>query len=260
MSILEMLQWVQGTEPGIALRKSNHLVGAAFQLAHILGFVLLLASVTLISLRLLGLAFVRQAPARIVHTGNTVLGISLAAAVLSGMLIFLSGPVRYYSNEFFRIKIVVLICAVLFQGDPVPGGEPTRRLSIPLPPRRRDCFAPALVRRRGFRPDDRLYLIWSKGVAKPCGRLSRRQWRYWLAPLPRQASRLLRLAMTGLRRSRPFKTSWKMSSIRQRMRYGRRSPARARLRGRKTGSPAPKSSGRRFAATPSSSPRRQIFF
>jgi len=117
MSIFETLQWVQGTELGIALRKSNHLVGASFQFAHVLGIVLLLASVTLMSLRLLGLAFVKQAPARIVETGNKVLGLSLAVVVISGTLIFLSGPVRYYSNEFFRIKIVVLVAALLFQAS-----------------------------------------------------------------------------------------------------------------------------------------------
>lgn len=117
MSILEILQWLQNTAISSALRKSDHLVGAAFQFAHVLGFVLLLASVTLISLRLLGLAFVKQAPARIVDTGNRVFGMGLAAAVLSGTLIFLTGPVRYYSNEFFRIKIVVLIAAVLFQAS-----------------------------------------------------------------------------------------------------------------------------------------------
>jgi len=117
MSLLVILQWVQDTDFGIALRKSNHLVGAAFQLVHIIGFVLLLASVTLIDLRLLGLAFVRQAPSRIISAGNTLFGVGLAAAVLSGALIFLSGPVRYYANEFFRIKILLLIAAVLFQAS-----------------------------------------------------------------------------------------------------------------------------------------------
>ena len=115
MTILEILRWVQDTGFGVALRKSNHLVGAAFQLVHIIGFVLLLASVTLINLRLLGLAFAREAPARIIGAGNILLGIGLAAAVLSGVLIFLSGPVRYYSNEFFQLKMLLLIAAVLFQ-------------------------------------------------------------------------------------------------------------------------------------------------
>ena len=117
MTILAALQWVQDTDFGISLRKSNHLVGAGFQLVHIIGFVLLLASVTLIDLRLLGLALVRQTPSRVISAGNTLLGIGLAAAVLSGTLIFLSGPVRYYANEFFQLKMLLLIAAVLFQAS-----------------------------------------------------------------------------------------------------------------------------------------------
>ena len=117
MTSLSVLQWVQDTGFGIFLRKSNHLVGASFQLVHILGFVLLLASVTLINLRLLGLALVQETPSRIVGAGNKLLGIGLAAAVLSGTLIFLAGPVRYSSNEFFQLKMVLLIAAVLFQAS-----------------------------------------------------------------------------------------------------------------------------------------------
>ena len=117
MTILEILHWVQDTSFGIALRKSNYLVGATFQLIHIAGFVLLLASVTLINLRLLGLALMGQAPARIIGAGNILFGTGLAAAVLSGTLIFLSGPVRYYSNEFFQLKMLLLTAAVLFQAS-----------------------------------------------------------------------------------------------------------------------------------------------
>ena len=94
MTILEILQWVQDTGFGIALRKSNHLVGASFQLVHIVGFVLLLASVTLINLRLLGFVLITQPPARSVGAGNLLLVIGFSLALLSGTLIFLSGPVR----------------------------------------------------------------------------------------------------------------------------------------------------------------------
>jgi len=117
MTVLEVLQWVQNTDFGVALRKSNHWVGASFQLVHIIGFVLLLAAVALINLRLLGLALVSQPSARVIRAGNILLGIGLAAAVLSGTLIFLSGPVRYYQNEFFLLKMLLLAAAVAFQAS-----------------------------------------------------------------------------------------------------------------------------------------------
>jgi hypothetical protein len=120
MTILEVLRWFQDTGFGVALRKSNHLVGAGFQLVHIIGFLLLLASVTLVDLRLLGLALVKQAPDRIIGAGNRLLAIGLAAALPSGALIFLSGPVRYSANEFFQLKMLLLITAVLFQASVFP--------------------------------------------------------------------------------------------------------------------------------------------
>jgi hypothetical protein len=117
MSILGILYWWQETPFGTAFRKLNYIVDATFQLVHIIGFVLLLAAVTLINLRLFGLALMRQAPARIISAGNILLGIGLAAAVLSGTLIFLTGPVRYYNNEFFELKMLLLIATVLFQAS-----------------------------------------------------------------------------------------------------------------------------------------------
>jgi hypothetical protein len=117
MTILDVLRWFQDTDFGVALRKSNHFVGAGFQLVHIIGFVLLLASVTLVDLRLLGVALVKQAPARIIGAGNSLLAIGLAATLPSGALIFLSGPVRYYSNEFFQLKMLLLIAAISFQAS-----------------------------------------------------------------------------------------------------------------------------------------------
>ncbi|WP_018268468.1 DUF6644 family protein [Methylosinus sp. LW4] len=117
MTVLEFLRWLQDTGVGIALRKSDHLVGAGFQLVHIFGFILLLASVTFVDLRLLGLALAKQAPVRVIGAANILLATGLSAAIVSGVLIFLSGPVRYYSNEFFQIKMLSLVVAVLFQAS-----------------------------------------------------------------------------------------------------------------------------------------------
>lgn len=52
-----------------------------------------------------------------VRAGNVLLAVGLATAILSGTLIFLTGPVRYYANELFQLKMELLIVAVLFQAS-----------------------------------------------------------------------------------------------------------------------------------------------
>ncbi|MBI4986074.1 MAG: hypothetical protein HZC24_12240 [Rhodocyclales bacterium] len=51
---LEVLNTLQNSFIGQSVAKSNHLVGATFQVFHVLGFIVLLASVVLVNLRLLG--------------------------------------------------------------------------------------------------------------------------------------------------------------------------------------------------------------
>ncbi len=50
----DLLAWIQASTLGHAISKSNHLLIAAFQVVHVIGFVLLLSSLVLICLRLLG--------------------------------------------------------------------------------------------------------------------------------------------------------------------------------------------------------------
>ncbi len=54
MSLATALEALQDSSVAHAISKSNHLVGAGLQAAHIFGIVLLLAPLLLVSLRLLG--------------------------------------------------------------------------------------------------------------------------------------------------------------------------------------------------------------
>ena len=115
MSTLDTFQWFQQTPVGHALGHANHLWGAFFQLIHIVGFILLLSAVVLINLRLFGVGLKRQPVLKVTQSAIPLLWIGLGAAAFSGITIFLSGPVHYYPNEAFWIKIVLLLLAVVFQ-------------------------------------------------------------------------------------------------------------------------------------------------
>ncbi len=96
-----------------AIAKSDHLVTASLQVVHVLGFLLLLASLTLISLRLLGLVLVRQSVPQIAAEISRLLWAGIVLTILTGILMFLSGPSHYYYNRAFELKMVLLLAALI---------------------------------------------------------------------------------------------------------------------------------------------------
>ncbi len=112
MSFYETLQ---NSAVGHLISESNHLVGAAFQVVHIVGIVLLLTAVLLVALRLLGLGLREQSLQEVEKLARPFLWLGLAATVISGSLFFISTAVIYATKEALQIKIVLLVLAVLLQ-------------------------------------------------------------------------------------------------------------------------------------------------
>jgi small-conductance mechanosensitive channel len=115
MSTLELLLKIQDSALAHAVSKSDHLVGAGLQIFHVLGFVLLLASLLLINLRLVGLAFERHSLPLLAKEPLRLIWLGLAVAVLSGVLMFVASPTLYFYKPVFLFKIVLLALAVLLQ-------------------------------------------------------------------------------------------------------------------------------------------------
>lgn len=112
---LAILEYLQGTPLAHSISKSNHLVGATSQLFHVFGFVILLASLVLINLRLLGLALPGQSVTQVSGQPNKLIWLGLALAVISGALMFIATPLLYFGNPAFRLKILLLGVAIVLQ-------------------------------------------------------------------------------------------------------------------------------------------------
>jgi uncharacterized membrane protein len=110
-----ILDAVQGSALAEAVSKSNHLVGAGLQIVHILGFVLLLASLLLVSLRLLGRVLVDEPVERIAGDARRLSWLGLSLALASGILIFIATPRLYVGNAAFQLKLGLFVAASLFQ-------------------------------------------------------------------------------------------------------------------------------------------------
>lgn len=112
MSIFETLQ---DSPVAHLINNSNHLVGAAFQIVHIVGIVLLLTSVLLVALRLLGLGLREQSLAEVEKMARPFFWWGLGATVLSGSLFFVSTATIYATKSALQIKLVLLVLAILLQ-------------------------------------------------------------------------------------------------------------------------------------------------
>lgn len=115
MTFIELLGALQGTYPVELLRGANHLVIEITEVVHVLGLVGLLTAVLLLSLRLLGVALPSLPSATLARAVAPLLWGGLAATLVTGTLLFLSGPVRYYANAAFGPKMVLLALALVAQ-------------------------------------------------------------------------------------------------------------------------------------------------
>src|SRR5215831_9358164 len=105
MATSEVLVAIQNSAVAHAISKSNHMIGAGLQIVHVLGFILLLSSIVLVSLRLLGLVFVLQPVASIGRDAARIIWLGLALTAISGTLMFVSSPQLYYYNPAFELKM-----------------------------------------------------------------------------------------------------------------------------------------------------------
>lgn len=115
MTTADVLNSIQSTSLSHVIAKSNHLLIAGFQVFHVMGFVLLLAALVLISLRLLGLILTQQTVPEVAGQALRLVWSGLALAVGSGILMFIGSPRHYFYNPAFDVKMVLLLAAVLIQ-------------------------------------------------------------------------------------------------------------------------------------------------
>jgi hypothetical protein len=115
MSTHDVLTWLQDSSLAHAISKTDHMVGAGLQIIHVMGLVALLASLVLISLHLVGLAFKQESTADIAREATRLVWLGLALTALSGTLMFIATPKLYFYNPAFRLKMVLFFIAVLVQ-------------------------------------------------------------------------------------------------------------------------------------------------
>ena len=115
MSTDSILTAIQNSAIAHAISKSDHMVAASLQVVHVLGFIALLASLVLISLRLLNLVLKQQQLQDVTRDANRLFYVGLALTVSSGLLMFVSSPRLYFYKTAFELKMLLFVSALIIQ-------------------------------------------------------------------------------------------------------------------------------------------------
>jgi hypothetical protein len=115
MTTNQLLHWFQDTSLGLFVRKSDHLVGAAIQVFHIVGLILLLTVVLVLTLRLFGFGLRRQSVLELTQATAPIFWLGYGLTVSSGLLMFIGNAVIYFANPAFQYKMNLFALASLIE-------------------------------------------------------------------------------------------------------------------------------------------------
>jgi uncharacterized membrane protein len=107
---MELLQQLQASPLGVTISESD-IVFPWIESLHVLAITCVVGSITVVDLRLLGVA---SRSDRIARMTREIVPFTIGAFVLAaitGSLLFISAAERYWSNPWFKAKLVLLACA-----------------------------------------------------------------------------------------------------------------------------------------------------
>jgi hypothetical protein len=110
---LAFFHWLANTAIGIAMRDSTWGF-AIVEVGHLLALAIFGGAVLLVDLRLLGWGFNTQPTSKVARELLPLTAGGVLVMFISGALLLASGPMRYYYNPAFRIKMWLFLLAVFF--------------------------------------------------------------------------------------------------------------------------------------------------
>ena len=113
MSLLELFQSVQFSEPLIAMRASPWFFPVIATI-HLMGLAVIGGAVLLVDLRLLGFGLRRQPVAALWADAQRWLVGGLIVMLATGLLLFMCFATKYYYLAFFWVKMAALVRVVVF--------------------------------------------------------------------------------------------------------------------------------------------------
>ena len=111
--LVTLLQWLEHTFIADAIHETRWAM-PIFLTFHALGITLLIGTVIVVSLRLLGFIMTNRPVAEVADQVRKWSIVGLGTMLISGMLLFIPEPLRWYHSSSFWIKMSLLALAVIF--------------------------------------------------------------------------------------------------------------------------------------------------
>jgi len=108
--MLQFCQWLDQTAVGTAIRQSLWLF-PAIETVHLLGMAALVATITVLDLRLLGWIAKAKPISKLAARVIPLAWLGFAVQLVTGALLFSSEAVKIYGNPAFRLKLLLLLLA-----------------------------------------------------------------------------------------------------------------------------------------------------
>lgn len=112
MSLDTLLAWLYATPIATAVRESSFLFPTV-ETVHVLAITLVVGSISIVDLRLLGVASRGRAVTEVTAEILPLTWCAFAVAVVSGSLLFSSQAIKYVDNLAFELKMALLLLAGL---------------------------------------------------------------------------------------------------------------------------------------------------
>ena len=111
MSLLPLFAWLDHSAAGRFMQGFTYAF-ASVEVIHLFGLALFGGGTLILGLRVLGFFLLEQPVGALVRGLYPMLLIGLVALILSGIFLVADGPLRYYANPAFRVKMVLLLVSI----------------------------------------------------------------------------------------------------------------------------------------------------
>jgi putative copper export protein len=111
MSLLPLFHWLAHTHVGTSMRDLTWAF-AIVEIVHLIALAVFGGAILFLDLRLMGIGFTSQSAPQVAREFLPTTVIGAIVMTVTGALLLASGPMRYYYNTPFRIKMWLFLVAV----------------------------------------------------------------------------------------------------------------------------------------------------
>jgi hypothetical protein len=138
-TLTELMQWLQSLSLAVFIHRTPW-VFTTIELVHVSAISLVVGTITIVDLRLLGIASTRRPFSELARQVLPYTWGAFAIAVVAGSLLFVSQATAYFASTTFRIKMALIVLAginmLVFELITVRGVQKWDLQPVPPPPAR----------------------------------------------------------------------------------------------------------------------------